>query len=203
MPDYNDQSIYIYMPLKFTFNVKYTKALTIDKCHYVLWESSALILTLCQWPGRWLPLLKWHWPSWCPPWRKRSKDMISYKGKMYKFNPLITNCAARSNQFFIFNSASEAWWWKQMKLAHLALNRQHTPLNDWHYSLLYLTSSSSPSSSEESPQSHESSESVSQESIFHCEKVCTQSPTAISSKSEPAHCPGQPSNKTLVCGTCI
>lgn len=46
-------------------------------------------------------------------------------------------------------------------------------LQNLHYSLSYLTSSSSSSddspSSDESPQSHESSESVSQDSILYCE----------------------------------
>lgn len=46
---------------------------------------------------------------------------------------------------------------------------------DWHYSVLNLTTASSSSgddaSSEESPQSHESSESVSQESILGRQRI--------------------------------
>lgn len=38
---------------------------------------------------------------------------------------------------------------------------------------------------------------------FVSKSFCTQGPTAISWKSERAHCPGQPSNNRHVCSTCI
>ncbi|TNN81796.1 hypothetical protein EYF80_007925 [Liparis tanakae] len=53
-----------------------------------------------------------------------------------------------------------------------------------------LSSSDDDASSEVSPQPHESSESVSQESILHCERV----PQEMSSACGPALCPEQPSD---------
>lgn len=68
----------------------------------------------------------------------------------------------------------------------------HTLLHDWHYTLLYLTSGSSSSdenaSSDEFPKSQESSESVSQESIFH----------SVKSHSDKNTEPGRPSRKILL-----
>lgn len=141
-------------------------------------KSVLLILTLCRWPDRWPPLPRSHWPSWCPPWIKRSskqseklptlRSMIIQSHIALHFRcslraVMVQEQPCHSTPFF------QRWGqWKHPP-------QQATLLNDCHYSLSQLTLRSSSSdngdSSEESPQSHKSSESVSQDvilAVFSC-----------------------------------
>lgn len=48
---------------------------------------SLKILTLDLWLDRWLPLLRWRWLSWCPPWRKRTQySKISWLHQVSKWH---------------------------------------------------------------------------------------------------------------------